>query len=317
MPFKTIAAPRKLSSVDAELRAACFLNTPGMVAMLGHTPVRIATFAFGGAPGKVTNVSLDGADAVALLNRDIAVVRGSDDSVWALLDITHTPKMDQVGRDVRALAFRPGGETALALGWDGSASELRVSRNEVEARQFSLRGALRAIDVGETECYALVDGADGADGGQLRVHPGATPEPGASLRVNLPAAAASLDQVRGGPRLAAVWKPGKRTVCLATGGPARLVAKLVELEDAPSALGVLDTSLVVAFSDGKVSLYDSDAIAAAGEGAPITPKHTTSLGTRGKPEALVLTQKGGATLWIGTSTGEVLSASLVKKAPPV
>ena len=310
MPFKTIAAPRKLSDVQAELRAAAFINTPGMVAMLSHTPVRIATFAFGGAAGKVTNVSLDGADAVALLNRDIAVVRGSDDSVWALLDITHTPKMDQVGRDVRALAFRPGGETALALGWDGSASELRISRHEVEARQFSLRGALRAIDVGETENYAV---ADGTDGGQLRVHPGATPEPGASLRCNLPREVASFDHVRGGPRLVAVWKPGNRTVCLATGGPNRLVAKLVELDDAPTALGVLETSLLVAFADGRVSLYDSDAIAAAGEGAPIAARHTISLGTRGKPEAMVLTSKGGATLWVGTSSGEVLSASVVKK----
>lgn len=310
MPFKTIAAPRKLSSIDAEIRSAAFLNTPGMVAMLSHTPVRIATFAFGGAAGKVTNVSLDGATEVALLNRDIAVVRGSDDSVWALLDITHTPKMDQVGRDARHLAFRPGGETALVLGWDGTASELRISRHEVEARQFQLRGSLRAIDVGETENYAI---ADGADGGQLRVHPGATPEPGASLKCNLPREAASFDQVRGGPRLVVVFKAGHRTVCLGTGGPARLQAKLVELDDAPTAIAVLDTSFVAAFADGRVSLYDSDAIAAAGDNGPIAPKHTTPLGTRGKPEALVLTSKGGSTMWVGTSTGEVLSASLLKK----
>ncbi len=292
------------------MRAGAFLTNPGLVAMLTTSPVRIATFSTSGTPGKVTNVSLDGAEAVALLSRDVAVVRGSDDSVWALLDITHTPKMDQVARDMRSLAMRPGGETALALGWDGSATELRLSRNEVEARQFSLRGSLRAVDVGETETYAV---ADGADGGQLRVHPGATPEPGASLRCNLPAEAAALDQVRGGPRLVAVFKPGNRTVCLATGGPTRLLAKLVSLEDAPTALGVLETSLFATFGDGRIALYDSDAIAAAGEGGPIVPKHIASLGGQGKPEALLLTSKGGATVWVGTSTGEVISASVVKK----
>ena len=311
MPFKTIAAPRKLSSVDAEVRAAAFLLNPGLVAVLSTSPVRIATFSTGGVPGKVTGVSLDGADAVALLSRDVAVVRGTDDSVWALLDITHTPKMDQVARDVRSLAMRPGGETALALGWDGSATELVLARHEVEARQFALRGTLRAVDVGETETYAV---ADGADGGQLRVHPGATPEPGAILKVNLPREAASLDHVRGGPRLVAVFKPGTRTVCLATGGPARLVAKLVELEAEPTALGVLETSLVAIFADGHAALYDADAIAAAGDGGPLAAKHSVPLGARGKPQALLLTGKGGATMWVGTSAGEVLSASLVKKA---
>ena len=202
--------------------------------------------------------------------------------MWALLDITHTPKMDQVARDTRALAFRPGGETALALGWDDSATELRLMKHEVEARQFALRGTHRAIDIGETETYAVVDGADG---GQLRVHPGATPEPGASLRANLPQEAASLDQVRGGPRLVAVFKKGNRTVCLCTGGPNRLTAKLVQLEEAPLAIGVLETSFIATFADGRAALYDCEAIAAAGDNAPIAPKHVTSLGARGKPDA--------------------------------
>jgi hypothetical protein len=76
---------------------------------------------------------------------------------------------------------------------------------------------------------------------------------------------------------------------------------------------VIETSFLVTFGDGRVALYDSDAIAAAGEGAAIAPKHIAPLGGRGKPEALLVTSKGGATLWVGTSTGEVLSASVVKK----
>src|SRR5580704_17624297 len=133
MPFKTINAPRKLQDLNAEVRAGAYLLNPGMVAMLSTSPARLAAQPMSGPGGKVTNISLDGADGVALLSRDIAVVRGSDDSVWALLDITHTPKMDQVGRDVRALCMRPAGETALTIGWDGSASELRIAGHEVEA----------------------------------------------------------------------------------------------------------------------------------------------------------------------------------------
>lgn len=306
MPFTTISAPRKISDLNAEVRAAAYIRRPGLVAMLSNSPVRLATFTFGGAAGKVNQVALDEAVAVALLTRDVAVVVGSDDSVWGLIDITHTPKMHQVARDVRALAFRPNGGTALALGWDGSVNELSGSRNEVENRQFRLHDSIRAIDHSETETYVI---ADGADGGQLRVHPGSTPEAGVSLRVNLPREVASFDDVRGGPRLCAVWKPGSQTVCLATGGPTRLVAKLVELEDAPTALGVLETSLLVTFADGRVSLYDSEAIASTGESGPLTPKHTMSLGSRGKPQALILTSTGE--LWVGTSTGEVLSASVV------
>jgi hypothetical protein len=310
MPFKSIASPKKLSSLDGEIRAAAYLSNPGMVAMLSHSPERLGTFQLSGSAGKVTNVSIDGADGVALLSRDVALVLGEDHSVWALLDITHTPKLDQVGRDVRQLAFRPAGDTALALGWDDTATEFKISKHEVDARPFALRGTHRAIDIGETELYALVDGADG---GQVRVHPGATPEPGASLRCNLPSPAAKLDHIRGGPRLIAVYKPGVASVCLCTGGPARLAAKMVVLEDRPTALGVIDTSLVATFSDGRAALYDSEAIAAASDGGPITPKSTTALGVRGTPETVLITSKGGATLWVGTSSGEVVSAALVRK----
>jgi len=311
MPFKSIATPKKVLSLDAEIRGGAFLTNPGLVAMISHQPVRLGALPQSGSNGKITNVSIEGAYAVALLSRDVAVVLSSGHDVWALLDITHTPKMDQVGRDVRSLAYRPGGETALGIGWDGTATQFRLNKHEVDARQFHLRGTVRAADIGDTECYVVVDG-DG--GGQVRVHPGATPEPGASLRCNLPSEAASLDRVRGGPRLVAVYKPGHRTVCLATGGPARLAAKLVELESEPADMGVLDTSLVVVYRDGRAALYDSDAIAAATDAGPITPKHTLPLPGRGNPEVVMLTAKGGSTMWVGTSGGDVLSAPVLKKS---
>jgi hypothetical protein len=309
MPFKAIATPKKLLSLDAEVRGAAFLATPGLVAMVSHEPVRLGAIPTSGSNGKITNISLDGAESVALLSRDFAVVRSSDDAVWALLDITHTPKMDQVARDTRLLAARPTGETALAIGWDGTATEFRLNKHEVDARQFHLRGSVRACDIGDTETYVVVDDA----GGQLRVHPGASPEPGASLRCNLPAEAAKLDRVRGGQRLVAIYKPGATTVCLATGGPARLAAKLVELEVACTAVAVLDTSFVATFADGRAALYDSDAIAAATDGAPIQPKFTMQVPGKGEATTLMLTAKGGATAWFGTHGGDILSAPLLRK----
>ena len=311
MPFKSIATPRKLQSLDAEVRSAAILVNPGLIAMLSTSPVRLAAIPTSGANGKITNISLDGAESVALLSRDVAVVRGSDDSVWALLDITHTPKMDQVGRDIRSLAMRPTGETALAIGWDGNATELRLNKHEVDARQFTLRGTVRACDLGESETYVVVDGEGG---GQLRIHPGATPEAGAVLRCNLPAEAAQLDRVRGGTRLCAVFKPGSQTVCLATGGPARLVAKLVQLEARPTDVVVLETSFIALFDDGRAALYDAEAIASASDAGPIQAKHTQQLGGRGEPRTAVLTGKGGATLWVGTSGGDILSATVLKKS---
>lgn len=309
MPFKAISTPKKIMSVDAEIRGATYLANAGLVAMLSHEPVRLASIPSSGSNGKITNISIDGAEAVALLSRDVAVVRASDDSVWALLDITHTPKMDQVCRDIRQLAARPGGDTALAIGWDGTAHELRLNKHEVEARQFALRGTIRACNIGETETYVIVDGPGG---GQIRVHPGATPEPAASLRVDLPGDAAKLDHVRGGPRLVAAYKPGARQVCLATGGPVRLNAKMVELESEVRALGVCDTTFVAMFGDGRAAVYDSDAIAAASNGGAITPVFTIQVGGKGEPTAMTIVQKNNG-VWVGTHGGDVMHATLLKK----
>jgi hypothetical protein len=310
MPYKALSAPRKHNDIGAEVRAGAVLLNPGLVAKVSTGPVRLAVTPFGGTGGKITNVSLEGADGVALLSRDVALVRGSDDSVWALLDITHTPKMDQVGRDVRSLCMRPSGESALALGWDGSATSLKLNRFEVDARQFALRGAIRAADLTETETYAVVDGPDG---GQLRIHMGATPEPAATGRVSLPSQAASFDRVKGGQRLTAIYKKGSRIVCLVTGGPARLTVKLVELDSEPNDVAVHETSLVAVFPDGSAVLYDADAIAAAGDSGPMAAKHSLSLGARGEPRTALLPTKGSPTLWVGTAAGEVVSVSVLRK----
>lgn len=309
MPFKNLSGTRKHVDLHAEVRGCAILANPGFVAELTTGPVHLLVQPIGGGSGKITNVSLDSAEDVALLSRDVALIRSSDDAVWALIGLTHAPKMDQVARDVRALCMRPSGETALALGWDGSATELRQKQHEVDARPFAVRGSIRAADITETETYTLVDGAGG---GQLRVHPGATPEPGATGRVDLPSEAASFDRIRGGARLSVAFKRGSATVCLIT-GPARLVPKLVQLEAKALDITVMETSFVAVFADGRAALYDADSITAAGDNAPITPKATLALGARGEPRTVTSIGKGSPLLWVGTSMGEVLSVSVVRK----
>ncbi|MFS8066374.1 MAG: hypothetical protein ACMG6S_08370 [Byssovorax sp.] len=310
MPFKNLSGTRKHNDVQAEIRGSAILINPAVVAQLSTSPVRLVIQPVGGGSGKTTNVSLDSAEEVAMLSRDVALIRSGDDAVWALLGLTHSPKMDQVARDVRALCMRPTGETALALGWDGSATELRLNRHEVDARPFAVRGSIRAADLTETDTYTVVDGAGG---GQLRVHPGATPEPGANARVDLPAEALAFDRIRGGARLSAVYKRGSATVCLVTGSPARYVTKLIQLEAKALDIAVMETSFVAAFADGRLALYDADAILMATDAGPIQPHFVLPLGTRGEPRTVTVIGKGSPTIWIGTSAGAARSVAAVRK----
>jgi hypothetical protein len=311
MPFKNITAPRKVHSLDADIRGVAVLSSPALVAMVSTDPVRLGVCPVGGSAGKTTNVSLSSAEDVALLSKDFALVR-SEDAVWALLDITHTPKMDQVGRDARLLAPRPTGETALTLRWDGGATELKVNGHEVEERPFVLRGTVRGFDLTEGETYAFVD--SGGEGGELRVHPGATPEPGASHRASLPREAAKLDRIRGGQKLTAIYKRGSSAVCAVVKSGSRLDAKMIALDSPAADVAVLESSLFVAFADGRAALYDGAAIAGAG-GAPLAPTATLQLGARGEPRVIAIAGKASPALWIGTSAGEMISAAIIRKTP--
>src|SRR5688572_3031117 len=110
MPFKNLSSPRQVNQLDAEVRSVAHLASPELVAVLSADPVRIAIHPVSGGTPKTTNISLTQGDEVALLSRDVALVR-SGDAVWAVLNITHSPKMDQVARDIRALCMRPSGST--------------------------------------------------------------------------------------------------------------------------------------------------------------------------------------------------------------
>ncbi|MEZ4307932.1 MAG: hypothetical protein R3F14_07785 [Polyangiaceae bacterium] len=173
MPFKTVTTPRPAFTMEGHVCASARLNDPSLVAMLSTDPVKLVLHPTSGGTSRTIGVGLGNADEVALLSREVAVVR-SGDEIWALQNLSHNAVMDQVGRDARQLCMRSAGGTALVVHWDGRATELRIGRNEVIERPFALRGTVRACDVGPTDTFVVVDGGDG---GELRVHPGATLRP--------------------------------------------------------------------------------------------------------------------------------------------
>lgn len=309
MPYKSLTSPRAQLDVGAEIRAAATLASPAMVAMVSSDPVRIGIVPASGS-GKVTATQLGSAEAVAMLGKDVALVQKGDE-VWSLSDITHTARPEQVARDVRSLHGRPGGESALVLGWDGSATHIGWAQNEAITRTFALRGDVRALGMDANETFVVVAGGGG--GGELRFHPGATPEPGASGRCALPAAAAPLDRVRGGRELVVLFTPGRREVCLVRRGGAEVVAKVVELEVAPVDVAVSESSFFAAFADGRAALYDNAAVVGASDGGVIATTSAVSTGARGAPMAMAITGKQSPTLWVGTGAGEILSMTVMRK----
>jgi hypothetical protein len=69
MPFNKLAQFRKVHSVDAEIQGAALCGAESMVTMVSSGPVRLATLAITGQNAKTTNLTLDGAEDVALFNR--------------------------------------------------------------------------------------------------------------------------------------------------------------------------------------------------------------------------------------------------------
>jgi hypothetical protein len=307
MLIQSFEPPRKLhSDLGAGVSAGAVLQGSGLVALMTTRPVRLLVQPEGGAEGLSVDVSIESAQEIALLSKDVAVVLDGEHVLWAVSDLHAAVKLKPIARDVRALAARSHGESALAAGMDGKARAVTLSRGAVTSRAFGLRGGLRACDIGEQLTYAVVDGKSG---GQLRIHPGVTPELGTSARVALPEGAAGLDRVRGGQKLTAVYARGEATVCVVR-GPAPLAAKVVQLEAKPADVAVLDRYLLVAYSDGRLALYDGEAILRAGD-APLTATNVVALGGNGKPQVILAgVGKAGPALWVGTSTGEVFCVEL-------
>lgn len=310
MPFKNVTSPKPVFTMEGHVRASAKLQDPSLIAMISTDPVKLVLQPTGGGSARTIGVSLDSADEVALLSREVAVVR-SGDEIWGLQNLSHSAVMDQVGREARQLCSRAAGGTALVVHWSGQASELKIGQREVIGRPFALRGAVRACDVGASETFVVVDGTDG---GELRVHPGATPEAGATARASLPREAKEFDKLRGGKELSALFKAGKSSVCIVQRRGNNLTAKMIELQDAPTELGVVETSLFAGYRDGTFVLYDNDSLSA--EGAP-QPTATLRLPTRGEARTMVFTGKSVPTAWLGTESGEVVQVTVMRKTPSI
>jgi hypothetical protein len=308
MPYKSLSSPRKVESLDAEIRGAASVDKPGLVAMISASPARCAVVPIDSGTNKVVNLSLGEGDEVALLSRDVALVRSESD-VWAVLDIHHRAKFERVASNVRALSGKSSGERALALTWDGNALELSLSGHEVSERPFVLRGNVKLADVGPAETTVVVEVPGGLE---LRQHPGTTPEPGANGRTSLPAEAKRFDRLKSGHALNVLYKKGDSGVCLVTQRGGRLASKMVDVGAPIVSAAVSESSLVVGYDDGRVALFDGAAIE-GGTGGRLTATHALSLNARGEPTTMLITNKGSAVVWVGTSAGEVIRVSLPRK----
>jgi hypothetical protein len=309
MPFQNLAALKKLKNLGAEVVAIAPLESGRIVAAITTDPVQLSVHPYAGGSGKIVNVSLDEVNAAALIDKKVAVVKSGDD-LWALLDIQHTPKMEQVGRDIKSLHACPAGGTALAIGWDGNGAALAFSNNEVGGRQFTLRGDVRTASLSsDNRCYVVVD-AGGA--GQYRTHPGTTPESGAIGRYDLPAETAGWELLAGGDELAALAKRGADSVCvIRKEGAAAINGKMIGVAGGVVDVAVISTTLFVLCADGNLRMYGADALQQAGIDPPPT---TAELNLRcdGAPTTLTATSMGGAKLWIGSRSGDVITCAAVR-----
>lgn len=304
MPFTKLAAPKKIASLGEKVVALASLERDRLMGAVTTDPVKLCVTPIGAGTAKTNQVSLDEAKAVALINKDVAVV-ATDDALWALLDIKHSPKIEQVGRDMKALYAHPSGGSAFAVGWDGSGVEVGYASGEVGGRTFVLRGDIRAASLTDDRCFVVMEGGGG---GQFREHPGATPESGAVGRAELPAQAAGFDRLAAGHDLCAVGKRGERGVCLLRRQGAGFDATMVELEHEIHELAVIETSLFALGTDGRLRLFAGTALKA--EHPAVTAE--VGLGLAGEATVMHATTKGGARLWVGSGGGDLVCVSAAK-----
>lgn len=304
MPYRFINGIRHITTLEGEVRSGSFNRSLGWVTFVATNPCEIAFCPTDGKSVRTQLVSLDDAVGAVTLSRDIALCHAGD-SVWSLLDIAHKPRVDKALENVRLLTAKPAGGSAVALTWDGRAAEIAAGKSDVTTRSFALRGELRGIDVGDTETAVVMDGGDG----EFRIHPGSTPEQGALAKAPLPAGSAPLNCVRAGRFLSAVYRRNEATVVLVKRAGNRLEPRSIRFGFPVCDLAVAETSVVAAAPDGRIALFDAQAIDAA---TPSLIEATASvpLGCQGEIRALVV---AGDRLYAGTSSGEVFESYLVRK----
>lgn len=302
MPYKNVSGLKRVATLDGEITALCVNKQLG-VALAGSTNlVQIGWIPLTGVNPRTISVSLDEVRDIALLSRDLAVVR-CNHAAWALVDLQHKPQVEEIAQDIKSIVQKPQGGSALALKWDNRASELSPGKNEVAVRDFTMRGEVKCADVGESECYVVTDE------NEFRIHPGQTPEQGSTTKVVLPTEAKGLDQVRGSKFLSVVYKRNSSNVAIVKRAGNRLDVKYVHLGRTACDLVVSETSFLVATNDGKVALFDADSIDKATPSL-IEPKFEAPLNCQGEPRIITMS---AATVFVGTSGGEVYQGTAIRK----
>jgi hypothetical protein len=309
MPFKALASLKKVGNLDAEVVAIAPLETDQLVGVVTNDPVKVALYPYASGTTKVKNVGLDNVGAIALINKTAAVVKTGGE-LWGVLDLQHTPKVEQVGRDIRALCHFPKGGTALALGWDGHGAALALEGREVGGRQFTLRGDVRTATLDSTHTFVVVNGV-GGPGGQLRVHPGQTPENAATGRADLPSDATGLNRMSASQSLIVLAKRGADSVCVIRPRGNALEPNMLAVPGGVVDVAVIESSMFVVCADGKVRLYNSAMLARLGSDI-LEPTFQLDLRPKGEPTVIVASQRGGNKLWVGTKGGDVLRVDAVK-----
>lgn len=310
MPYMNLAAPQRIETVTGDLCGVATLDSASLVAMLSHSPATCAILPFFGGTKRNVKLALSSVDDVAFLSRDVLAVR-SGTEVWSAIGITRDHiNFNLVTSNARALYGTPAGGRALVLANEGAAVELALGDAEVTARSFLLRGdvKLAAIDSRETAVVGETGGAL-----EMRIHPGPTPEPGARTRIGLPGGTTVFDRLATGPALRVLYKKDRHDACIVQRHGSGLSAKMVDVGAPIGCAAVSETSLVVAYKDGRVALFDGATLAAA-QGDSIVPTHTLPLlGARGEPSSMFITTKGSALVWVGTTMGDIIKVALVHK----
>ena len=116
MPFRSLAALKKLTNLGAEVVDIAPLDDASIVAVLTSDPVKLSIHRYAGSDrGKVTSVSLDDVRSVALIDRGGRVSCDGNGSFGA-------------GDPIRLIGPEIGQKPQFAFGTEG------IDRGEIDSR---------------------------------------------------------------------------------------------------------------------------------------------------------------------------------------
>ena len=75
MPFKNVSSLRQVATLEGQVTGGSFHRAMSVVAMAATNPVQVALLPLNGVNPKIQAISLSEVSDIALLNRDMAIVR--------------------------------------------------------------------------------------------------------------------------------------------------------------------------------------------------------------------------------------------------